>query len=315
MTARGKQEDVQIGRALRLDRRAALDLLRDLARDRAVLSDLRRLWAKEAAATSLSFTSDAQVIAQLADRVATGALVIARVVSPLPKAPPPGAGAVDGATEAPSSSATEQAEEQKSWIEISVVDLSTGAPLSDVPLLITPPSGSEAEHKTDANGAVRLDKIPGGPCLVRCEMGEAGREDALIFLGSGGGAPAPPAGGAAGKDEKKKKGTPAIVAVEKHKVRTGETLDGLAKSVGSTWQKVAKFNWGTDDPKKINRFLRSEVGCTKKTKDGKSYLFDDSDDPGIILLPQEWKASMDTGGAYTVEVVSATAPKKWIFSL
>ncbi len=92
--------EVQIGRVLRLDRRAALELLRDLARDRGVLVDLRRLWAKETAATTLCFTSDEHVLAQLAERVASGSLVIARVRPPLPRAPPPGAGAVDGATTA-----------------------------------------------------------------------------------------------------------------------------------------------------------------------------------------------------------------------
>jgi hypothetical protein len=101
MTEAGKREEIRIGRALRLDRRGALELLRDLARDRAVLADLRRLWARETAATTLCFAPDDQVLAQLADRVASGALVVARVRPPLPKAPPPGAGAVAGEASAP----------------------------------------------------------------------------------------------------------------------------------------------------------------------------------------------------------------------
>lgn len=318
MTEASKRAEVQIGRALRLDRRTALDLLRDLARDRAVLTDLRRLWAKEAAATTLCLASDEQVLGQLAERVASGALVIARVRQPPPKAPPPGAGAVagDGEAAAPAESKAEEAAEEKSWIEITVLDLATGAPVSGVALLVTPASGSEAEHKTDDKGVVRLDKITAGPCLVRCDAGDATREETLIFLGTGGGAPPPAAGGEAKSDEKKKGGSPKIVAVEKHKVKTGETLEGLAKSVGSTWQKVAKFNWGTDEPKKINRFLRTVVGCTKKSADGKNYVFDDSDVPGIVLLPREWKAEgMSTGGAYTIEVVSAAEAKEWIFSM
>ncbi len=100
MTEARKREDVQIGRALRLDRGGALALLRDLARDRAVLADLRRLWAKETAATTLCFATDDQVLAQLSERVASGSLVIARVRAPLPKAPPPGSGGADGAAEA-----------------------------------------------------------------------------------------------------------------------------------------------------------------------------------------------------------------------
>lgn len=110
MTEARKREDVQIGRALRLDRGSALALLRDLARDRAVLADLRRLWAKETAATTLCFATDDQVLAQLSERVASGSLVIARVRAPLPKAPPPGAGGADGAAEAAEAKQEEEAQ-------------------------------------------------------------------------------------------------------------------------------------------------------------------------------------------------------------
>ena len=100
---------------------------------------------------------------------------------------------------------------------------------------------------------IREHGIAKGPCVVRCKLGEVARADALIFMGMGSGAPPAANEGAAGgkKTQKKKGGPPCIVAVEEHKVRTGETLDGLAKSVGSTWKKVAKFNWGSDEPKKI----------------------------------------------------------------
>lgn len=111
-----RREDVQIGRALRLDRRGALDLLRDLARDRAVLSDLRRLWAREAAAGAACFAPDEQVLGQLADRVAAGGLVIARVRPPVPRAPPPGSGAVDGAAAPADAASSEQAPEDQAVI-------------------------------------------------------------------------------------------------------------------------------------------------------------------------------------------------------
>lgn len=312
-----RDDGMQIGRALRLDRRTALELLRDLARDGAVLSDLRKLWARETGRSALCFAPDHEVLSQLAARVASGALVIARVRPTLPKAPPPGEGAVAGETAVEEAAAVaEQVAEEKSWIELTVVRLDTGAKVAGVPLLITPASGSEAEHKTDDQGVVRLDGITKGPCLVRCKLGDVTRPDVLIFMGTGSGGPPPAAGGTGAGKSEKKGGTPSIVAIEKHKVKSGETLDGLAKLVESTWQKVAKLNWGTDDPKKINRFLRTVVGCTKKTKDGKSYVFDDSDAPGIILLPTEWKAKdLDTGHAYTIEVVPAVEAKTWVFSM
>jgi hypothetical protein len=74
-----------------------------------------------------------------------------------------------------------------------------------------------------------------------------------------------------------------------HRVRKGETLAGVAKSSGITWQELAQFNWGTADPDKINERLRDEVGCTRKTRDGWNYVFDDSDHPGIIFIPTQWE--------------------------
>lgn len=308
MTEPGKREDVQLGRALRLDRRRALELLRDLGRDRAVLADLRRLWARETGATTLCFASDEQVLAQLADLVASGSLAVARVHHTMPRVRYP----VEGEAEAPPPA--EEPAAEKSWIELHVVHAETGAPVAGVALQITPASGSEAEHTTDAKGKVRLDGIAKGPCVVRCKLADVVREDALLFMGSSSGAPAAPAE-TGEKKEEKKGGPPQIVRIVEHKVRTGDTLDSIAKSVGSTWKKVAKFNWGTDDPKQINKFLRTAVGSTKKSKDGKNYIFDDSDRPGIILLPSEWKAEgMDAGHAYTIEVIPALESKAWIFS-
>jgi hypothetical protein len=76
-----------------------------------------------------------------------------------------------------------------------------------------------------------------------------------------------------------------IAVIEEYKVKTGDTLKSLAKSCGMTWQELAEFNWGTSDPGGINEHLRDDVGCRKKTADGDNYVFDDSDDPGIVYLP------------------------------
>jgi LysM repeat protein len=77
-----------------------------------------------------------------------------------------------------------------------------------------------------------------------------------------------------------------ISEITVHKVKTGETLEGLAKANGLTRQMLAHFNWGTSKPDEINTRLRFSVGCTKKTKDRKNYVFDDSDNPGLIYIPK-----------------------------
>ncbi len=94
-----------------------------------------------------------------------------------------------------------------------------------------------------------------------------------------------------------------IALVEEHRVKTGETLAGLAKSAGLSWQQLAQFNWGTADPDKINEHLRDEVGCTKKTKDGRNYVFDDSDHPGIVFIPKPWEQKgLATDQIHTIRV-------------
>jgi hypothetical protein len=89
----------------------------------------------------------------------------------------------------------------------------------------------------------------------------------------------------------KKIANPIIARVEPYKVTSRDTLDSIAKANGMTWKQLARFNWGTDVPREINRYLRDRVGCTKKTKDGKNYVFDDSDDPGIVYIPHPWGLS------------------------
>jgi hypothetical protein len=69
-----------------------------------------------------------------------------------------------------------------------------------------------------------------------------------------------------------------------YKVRTGDSLDSIAKQLNCSWQSLALLNWGTDKPKEINWYLRHFVGCKKKS--GENYLFSDSADPGIIWLPR-----------------------------
>src|SRR5690349_3628214 len=96
--AEASVEEILVGRVLRLDRRDALRLLRDLARDRAVLADLRRLWAEETATSNLYLASDERVLTQLAERIAAGSLAITHLAPQYGTAPPPGA--MDSATEA-----------------------------------------------------------------------------------------------------------------------------------------------------------------------------------------------------------------------
>lgn len=80
-----------------------------------------------------------------------------------------------------------------------------------------------------------------------------------------------------------------IVKAKEYKVKDGDSLDKIAKANGMTWQQLAKFNFGTDDPNEINKFLGgSRIGCKQKTKDKRNYIFTSDDDPGIIYIPENF---------------------------
>lgn len=93
--------ELQLGRPLRLDLHAALAMLRDIGSDRAGMAELRRLHARELGRSALHRVPDAQVIMQLAERVAAGALTIALVRAPAPGAPPESQESQGGAAESP----------------------------------------------------------------------------------------------------------------------------------------------------------------------------------------------------------------------
>jgi hypothetical protein len=69
-------EMVTVGRTLALDRNSALSLLRRLSTDRAVMLDLRRLYADEVGRSALHGLKDETVLEQLAERIARGDLTI-----------------------------------------------------------------------------------------------------------------------------------------------------------------------------------------------------------------------------------------------
>lgn len=296
----GTIELVTVGRALSLDRDSALSLLRRLSTDRAVMLDLRRLYSEEVNRSALHTLKDDAILLQLAERIARGDLTIS-AFRPVEK-PGPTEGEAGEAI-----AAVVEEKPAKTFIEFCVIWAVGGAPVPSIELVITLPSGSEQKKKTDKQGKIRLDGVEAGSFGVHSEKADKGRDETLVFLGMGGIAQS----GQSKEEEKPYR----IVAMSEHKVKSGESLESLAEKTGTTWQTLAKFNWGTDDPKEINHFLRHEVGCSKKDKDG-NYIFDDADDPGIVLLPGPWKEQGLSGGkTYVIEVGKSAKDKPWIFSM
>lgn len=177
------------------------------------------------------------------------------------------------------------------WIELQFFNDRTGAPVPNLRVVVRNPDGNQNFQTTDSDGLIRIEDIQPGTCDAWCEIKGAKLADTLAYAGDG-----PPAQSA--PDDKPASGPTLwhFLQVDRHQVKTGQTLESIAKAVPLTWQELAKFNWGTDVPDKINEKLRDEVGCTRKTKDGQNYIFDDSDHPGILFIPKKWeKEGLATG--------------------
>jgi hypothetical protein len=186
------------------------------------------------------------------------------------------------------------------YIEIKIVDDVSGKPVNWVRMILKTPDGNETFQTTNSNGIVRIDDLEQGTCDVRCDLKNAKLADTLHFCGEG---EPKTKGGAGNGNGAAPTSTVRIAEIEIHKVKKGESIKSLAEGVGLKWQELAKFNWDTDVPNEINKHLRDEVGCTKKTKDGYNYMFDDSDNPGIMHIPKAWsKTGLATGQTHVFRV-------------
>ena len=92
-------------------------------------------------------------------------------------------------------------------------------------------------------------------------------------------------------------------------MKTGDTPESLARDAGLPWDDIARFNAHTTDPAELQDFFRDCVGCTRKTPDGKAFVFDDGDEPGILLIPRPWTGAFAVGMTHTILV----APLRSVF--
>jgi hypothetical protein len=295
------------------DRAHARTLFARLLRDPGNARTLRTVLADAAPGIADSRVSEAELADHLASHAAAGRL---RLIAPsrasnefrtqndqppddpepqpLPPAPPP-----------------PRTMRRTTWVKFKVVDDATGEPVPGVRLRITTPDGIENFYTTNSAGMIELDGIDRGACDVACDNTDLKPEGVLDYVGMG------DAGGSAGPATGNgRAATSKVVQVEFYKVKTGDSLDKLAKDLGITWKDLARFNWGTDDPAKINTHLRDDVGCTRTTASGKNYIFDSGDDPGLIRLPHPWlREGLATTETHTIRVQPLPSPVPWHFSV
>lgn len=316
---------VQILRGVEKPRRGELLPIRELTQARSLLrqsgttwldiATLRSLLAGELSTASVFRLQDDEVLEQVAWKLYTGYFKVAvehRVWRTVGLGGRPGQGAAAASSTAPSEAweapaASVPAPARRDWIRFRVVDEATGSPLEDVQLAITLPDGTVTNYLTDVNGLISIEGIDPGVCDAACDIQKIEKGNVLPFVAVQERAVLNPAEAPEGHTAPTvPAGRKIIARVEEHKVKTGESMASLAREAGLPWQALAEYNWGTSDPAKINDHLRDEVGCRKTTADGKNFLFDDTDDPGLLYIPRPWKVTgRSTGRTHTIVVNSS----------
>lgn len=198
-------------------------------------------------------------------------------------------------------SAEKKQEKEKTWIKLRLIDDKSNRPITGLKLTVNAPNGLEINGVTNSDGTIEIKNINDGACTITSPVKMTRLDKTFNFDGMGEKQTTSTSTGTERHPESAINGDGmAIAIIKRHKVKTGETLDSLAKTNGLTWQELAEFNWGTSKTDEINKKLRSDIGCTRKTKDSKNYMFDDSDKPGIIFIPCKWEQNgLSTTKTYT----------------
>jgi hypothetical protein len=61
-----------------------------------------------------------------------------------------------------------------------------------------------------------------------------------------------------------------LVDASVHRVRTGDTPASIAAIYGVPWEEITQFNWGTTEAATVEEHFREDLGCARKTPDGRA---------------------------------------------
>ena len=195
------------------------------------------------------------------------------------------------------------AKDEPTWFEVRLVWDDTGEPVSGVTLFVDPGRGSASMLQTDGDGRIRVDPVPGA-CSVRSKADGLKHKECATYVGDGDRPPPP------NPPQERRESPSAVAVVKRHRVRAGETLESVAAAAGLTWQKLAKFNFGTEDRKEVNAHLAADVGCSERAANETDYVFTDEDEPGVLLVPKPLALNLMAAGVHHVlRVMPANLPK------
>ncbi len=101
-------------------------------------------------------------------------------------------------------------------------------------------------------------------------------------------------------------------------IEPGDTLETIAareREAGNaiTAGDIAKFNWGTDDPEKIQELMRDELGAVERTEPHAFVLSPDAPRRGVLKIPEPfYTPALPIDRKYRLHVRRKACPKQFI---
>ncbi|QSQ27251.1 LysM domain-containing protein [Pyxidicoccus parkwayensis] len=288
------------GRGWTLERR-----LRQLAQDESNLRTLSRLVQAHGPLGRHASRTAEDVVKQAATLLSFGHLRLAL-------APPPGRYGAPAFPEEVPKQEPPAAKEEDVTLRLQVVDDVSDGPISGIKLRIQFADKTEKQATTDAEGNIKLEKVPKGSFDVLSLVDGATLDNSVALVRTGGpwSEQKPAKSGAKSKASSQR----VLVKVTEHRVIDDETLDSVAEMFDLTSDDLAQFNWGTTDAAEVQQRLEVSVGCTKKDAGGK-YVFSRDDDPGILYIPRPVALTgLSVDPSHILRVKRARRPQPFRFS-
>ena len=169
---------------------------------------------------------------------------------------------------------------EKSFLSVRLVADASDESISGVKLIAEFPNRSKKEATTDRGGRIDIDFDGYGPATLTSSIKGAKLNDTLVYVRTA----ATPSPNAKDLGDAELNGK-AIASIAEYRVRTGDTLDLIAKGYGITKDDLTLFNFGTTDADEVDRRLFFEVGCKRNAATKRVEMSADSK-PGIVYIPK-----------------------------
>ena len=102
-----------------------------------------------------------------------------------------------------------------------------------------------------------------------------------------------------------------------YQLRDGDTLQSIAERETAegnpvTWQKLARFNWGTDEPEEVNAFMRDKLGSRRRSESNDFVISADDEPREQLLVPRSFtRGGLSVDKLYTLRIAGKKTPPQF----